>query len=206
MQANYRLSFTGASLFLHESISLARLCLEYNDCAMAINHIMSADVVSRSKSTVKRESSEIKLRLNALSKSLLEKFTMADQDEAKVILLYAIMKTYPIVKEFCLEILYEKSLLLDNHLQEYEINGFWRRKEEEHDELHKKSDATKYKLKQVMLKILADAGILNSTKEKIIVKPFFDAIIAKMISEDSDVSYLKALLMNDTEIAIAGVR
>lgn len=173
---------------------------------MAINHIMSADVVSRSKSTVKRESSEIKLRLNALSKSLLEKFTMADQDEAKVILLYAIMKTYPIVKEFCLEILYEKSLLLDNHLQEYEINGFWRRKEEEHDELHKKSDATKYKLKQVMLKILADAGILNSTKEKIIVKPFFDAIIAKMISEDSDVSYLKALLMNDTEIAIAGVR
>jgi hypothetical protein len=204
MNNTYRLSFTGASFFLHETIILANLCLEYDDCAKALNHLLSSEILDRSKSTVKRESSEIILRLNNLPNTLLERLASIDPDDAKVILLYAIMKTYPIIKEFCLEILYEKSLIMDNTLQEYEINAFWRRKEEEQEVLHEKSDATKKKLKQVMFKILADAGILSSTKEKAIVKPYINDVTAKMILEDSDESYLRALLMNDSEIVMVG--
>jgi len=162
-------------------------------------------VPDRSKSTVKRESAEIVLRLNSLSKPLLERFATSDHDDAKIILLYAIIKTYPIIKEFCLEVLYEKMLIMDNILQEYEINAFLRKKEEEHEVFDEKSDATKKKLKQVVLKILADSDILNSTKERVIIKPYIDTGIARMILDYSDQSYLKALLMNDSEIAMLGV-
>ncbi len=205
MKNNYRLSFTGASFFLHESIELARLCLEYDDCTKAVNSLLSAEVVDRSRSTVKRESSEIVLRLNALPKPLLERFAIAAQDDAKIILLYAILKTYSIIKDFCLEVLHEKMLIMDNVVQEYEINAFWRKQEEMHEVFDEKSDATKKKLRQVMLKILADADILSSTKERVIIKPYIDTGIARMILEDSDESYLKALLMNDAEIAMLGV-
>jgi len=205
MKSNYRLSFTGASFFLHESIELARLCLEYENCTDAVNSLLSSEVLDRSKSTVKRESSEIVLRLKALPESLLERFSSADHDEAKIILLYAIQKSYSIIKDFCLDVLHEKVLIMDNVLQEYEINAFFRKQEEEHEVFDEKSDATKKKLKQVMIKILADADILNSTKEKTIVKPYIDMGIARMILEDSNESYLRALLMNDTEIAMLGV-
>ena len=205
MKNNYRLSFTGASFFLHETIELAELCLEYDNCTDAVNSLLSSDVLDRSKSTVKRESSEIVLRLNTLPRTLLERFATADHDDAKIILLYAIIKTYPIIKEFCVEVLYEKILIMDNILQEYEINAFFRKKEEDHEVFDEKSDATKKKLKQVMLKMLADADILTTTKERVLVKPYVDSTISKMIADDSDESYLKALLMNDSEIAMLGV-
>ena len=205
MKNNYRLSFTGASFFLHETIELAKLCLEYDNCNDAVNSLLSSDVLDRSKSTVKRESSEIVLRLNTLPKSLLGRFATADHDDAKIILLYAIIKTYPIIKEFCLEVLYEKILIMDNILQKYEINAFLRKKEEVYEVFDEKSDATKKKLKQVMLKILADSDILSSTKERVIIKPYIDTGIASMIFEDSDESYLRALLMNDSEITMLGV-
>lgn len=204
MKNSYRLSFTGASFVLHETINLANLCLEYGDCTKAIDQLLLSDIHDRSKSTVKRESREIALRLKNLSHPLLVRLAREDPDEAKVILFYAILKTYPIIKEFCLEVLYEKSLIRDNILQEYEINAFWRKKEEEQKILHEKSDATKKKLKQVMLKILADAGILNSTKDRGIVKPYVSDVTARLILEDSDESYLKALLMNDSEIRMLG--
>ncbi len=205
MKNNYRLSFTGASFFLHETIVLAKLCLEYDSCSDAVKSLLSSDVLDRSKSTVKRESGEIVLRLNSLPKPLLERFATADHDDAKIILLYAIIKTYPIIKEFCLEVLYEKMLIMDNILQEYEINAFLRKKEETYEVFDEKSDATKKKLKQVMLKMLADSDILNSTKERVIIKPYIDTGIAGMIFDDSDESYLRALLMNDSEIVMLGV-
>ena len=205
MKSNYRLSFTGASFFLHETIELSKLCLEYDNCTDAVNSLLSSDVLDRSKSTVKRESAEIVLRLNSLPATLLEKFATTDHDDAKIILLYAIIKTYPIIKEFCLEVLYEKMLIMDNILQEYEINAFLRKKEEAYEVFDEKSDATKKKLKQVMIKILADSDILNSTKERVIIKPYIDTGIARMILDDSDENYLRALLMNDSEISMLGV-
>ena len=205
MKSNYRLSFTGVSFFLHETIELAKLCLEYNNSTDAVNSLLSSDVLDRSKSTIKRESSEIVLRLNSLPRPLLERFAAADHDDAKIILLYAITKTYPIIKEFCLEVLYEKMLIMDNILQEYEINAFLRKKEEAYEVFDEKSDATKKKLKQVMLKMLADSDILSSTKERVIIKPYIDTGIARMILDDSDENYLRALLMNDSEITMLGV-
>ena len=205
MKNNYRLSFTGASFFLHETIEIAKLCLKYDNSNDAVNSLLSSDVLDRSKSTVNRESAEIVLRLNSLPKPLLERFATADHDDAKIILLYGIIKTYPIIKEFCLEVLYEKMLIMDTVLQEYEINAFLRKKEEEHEIFDVKSDATKKKLRQVMLKMLADADILTSTKERVVVKPYVDAAISKMIADDSDETYLKALLMNDSEIEMLGL-
>ena len=200
----YRLSFTGASFFLFESIELTNLYFECSSWDEAIDSLLSSSVLKKSTSTVRRESREISLRLKNLSDPLLKKFIAVNPDDVKIILLYAIIKTYPVIKAFCLEVLYEKMLIMDNTLQEYEINAFFRKQEEANEALDKKADATKKKLKQVMIKILADADILTSTKEKSIIKPYIDTGISRMILEDSDESYLKALLMNDSEIAMLG--
>jgi hypothetical protein len=141
-----------------------------------------------------------------LSPELLERLTCSTHDEAKIILLYAILKTYPILKTFCLHVLAEKVAMLDTHLQSYEINAFFRTEEEVHPSLEEKSEKTKQKLKQVMLRILSDADILTSTREKVIMKPYIDDALAKMILKESDESYLRALLQSESDIAnIKGV-
>lgn len=201
---NYRLSFTGASFFLHESIELARLYLEDNDWNKAVNSLVNENVNKRSISSIKRESSELVLRLKTLPAELLERFVTTDADDAKIILLYSILKSYPIIKTFCIDVLYEKSLMMDFDIQEYEINTFFRIQEELHEEFDNKSDATQNKLKQVMFKILADATLIKSTKEKTIVKPVIETRTVDLIFKDTDKSYLVALLMNEHEIAMAG--
>ena len=201
---NYRLSFTGASFFLHESIELAKLFLEHDDWNAAVDFLLNANVNKRSISTIKRESSELVLRLKALPENLLNRFVTTDADDSKIILLYSILKTYPIIKIFCLDVLYEKSQMMDFDIQEYEINTFFRIQEELHKEFDEKTDATKYKLKQVVFKILADATLIRSTKEKFIVKPIIETTTANLILKDTDQSYLRALLMNENEIAMLG--
>jgi len=202
---NYRLSFTGASFFLYESIELAKLYIVLGSWDEAVKAVIDSNVNKRSKSTIKRESSEIVIRLKTLSEELLEKFVSSDPDDAKIILLYAIFKSYPIIKLFCIDVLYDKTLMLDHDIQEYEINMFFRQQEELHEVYEKKSDMTKKKLKQVMFKILADANLIKSTLSKVIIKPYIDTAISKMIVDDSDESYLRALLMSESEIAMLGV-
>ena len=186
---------------LHDAVTLAKLYFEYGDWEEALNALLSTDVLQRSKSAVRRESREIVLRLKNLPDSLLQRFTRVGPDDAKIILFYAILKTYPIIRSFCLNVLYEKSMIMDNILQDYEINRFFREEEERYEALSEKTESTKNKLKQVMIRILADAGILKSTKEKIIVKPYIDPDIGRLIAKDGGELYLKALLMNETEIA-----
>lgn len=202
--SNYRLSFTGASFFLHESIELAKLFIEYDSWNEAVDSLINANVNKRSISTIKRESSELVLRLKTLPEELLNRFVTTDAEDAKIILLYSILKSYPIIKMFCLDVLFEKSQMMDYDIQEYEINTFFRKQEEMHEEFDKKSDATKYKLKQVVFKILADATLIKSTKEKSIIKPIIETTTANLILKDTDQSYLKALLMNEPEIAMLG--
>ena len=200
----YRLSFTGASFFLHESVELAKLYLEYENWNDAVNSIVNSNVNKRSISTIKRESSELVLRLKTLPENLLNRFVTTDADDSKIILLYSILKSYPIIKTFCIDVLYEKSLMMDFDIQEYEINTFFRLQEEQYKEFDTKTDATKYKLKQVIFKILADATLIRSTKEKTIVKPIIETNTANLILQDSDKSYLIALLQNEHEIAMLG--
>ena len=201
----YRLSFTGASFFLFESIEIAKIYLDKNNWSKAIEFIINENVNKRSVSTIKRESSELVLRLKTLPDDLLNRFVRTDTDDAKTILFYSILKSYPIIKAFCLEVMYEKALMMDFDIQDYEINTFFRKQEEEHEEFAKKSDATKYKLKQVIFKILADARMIKSTKEKTIIKPLVENVTANLIVKDSDVSYLKAMLMSDAEISMMGI-
>jgi hypothetical protein len=198
----YRLSFTGASFFLHESLELAKIYIDKEDWKKAVDYLILENVNNRSTSTIKRESSELVLRLKSLPSQLLQRFISTDADDAKIILLYAILKSYPIIKSFCLDVLYEKSQMMDFEIQEYEINAFFRKQEELYDEFDKKSDATKYKLKQVIFKILSDATLIKSTKNKTIIKPLIETATAELILKDTDESYLKALLMDEHEIAM----
>lgn len=202
--SSYRLSFTGASFLLYESIELAKAFAEYGKWDTAVDSVLSSNVNTQSKSTIKRERNEIALRLKTLSQPLLEKLISVNPDDAKIIVLYAILKTYPFIRDFCLEVLYEKSMMLDTHIQEYEINAFLRNQEDCHETFNKKSDSTKQKLKQVMIRIFSDAGFLKSTKEKIIMKPYMDTSVSRLIVEDSGAVYLKALLMSDAEITMLG--
>ena len=74
---------------------------------------------------------------------------------------------------------------MDFHLIDTDYLSFIRRKEINHDELANLTEQTQGKVKQVIFKILEQAGILNNIKDREIQLQILDQHVMKVIIEDS---------------------
>ena len=103
-------------------------------------------------------------RLDALeNKTLIRALSEQPGDEAKQICLYAMMRQYRLVRDFMLTVIGEKYKLLDTSFGKIDLNGFFMRLQEQDDRAASWSNSTITKLKQVLKKILAENGYLDST-------------------------------------------
>ena len=92
-----------------------------------------------------------------------------------------------------------KLLLFDFQLINSYYESFYDSKRVAYDNLNTISEATQYKLKQVMFKMFEQAGFIDSVKNKIITKPYLSEQLIKLIVQDNP-KYLSAFLYSDNEI------
>lgn len=88
---------------------------------------------------------------------------------------------------------------MDYNLTETDYISFIRRKEINHDELANLTDQTQAKVKQVIFKILEQAGIINNVRDKEIQLQILGASTKKSIIEDNP-EWLKVFLLSDMDI------
>ena len=93
----------------------------------------------------------------------------------------------------------EKYLIMDFRLIDTDYLSFIRRKEIDHDELANLSEQTQGKVKQVIFKILEQAGILNNIKDREIQLQILDQPVMEVIIEDSP-EWLMIFMMSDYDI------
>lgn len=133
-------------------------------------------------------------RLKALDDFLIDKLANGEIDTSKQIVVYAIMKTDRLFFEFMYEVFREKILLRDFTLQDKDFNIFFDRKKEQSERVASWDDYTFYKLKQVYIRILFEAGFIkNQKKDREITKPIVEEDIACHLKEIGDTKYLNAL-------------
>jgi hypothetical protein len=134
-------------------------------------------------------------RLKALDDFLIEKIAEGNVDTSKQIVVYAIMKTDRLFFEFMYEVFREKILLRDFTLQDKDFNIFFDRKKEQSERVASWDDYTFYKLKQVYIRILFEAGFIKNQKnDREIARPIIEEDVAYHLKEIGDTKYLNALI------------
>lgn len=185
---------------LSDTLKIASAFAEVKDWDKVRDLLIERNIISKNKSSSQnRQIREIILRLQQLPSELVVRLAEYDIQTAKVILLLAIIKLYPIIFEFIVEFLRDKWLRFDYEIINSDFPKFWDMVQERHPELENVTDSTRSKIKQVIYRILAEVGLIDSVKTKRIVKPYIPEFLIEQIINDNP-DYLKAYLLSDAEI------
>lgn len=196
----YRLSFTTGSLFLLESVKIARLYREEKDWRNIDRRILRENILQKKTvATQKRQVREIKRRLDNLSPESLDYLASAELEAARFLLLLAVVKTYDFIFEFIDEVVRSKFLLFDTIILEADYARFFEAKEALHPELSSISESSRAKIKEVLFRILAESGLIASSKNWQITPPYISEKIIELVIRE-DAKYLKAFLLSDKDI------
>lgn len=159
----YRMSFTTGGLFLNESIEVARLHRDGEAWDDTAKRALDQGATALPKSASNRRSlREITNRLRVLTDTecrfLLED---ADRTDQQALLWIAICRAYRFVGEFTVEVLRERHLSYQMDLPLSSFDTALENKAEWDEGLASLSMSTRRKLRQVLFRIMREAGILS---------------------------------------------
>ena len=195
----YLLSFTTMSLNVYETQEVAKLFLKYQNWDKVRKIIIDENYLQKNAvSTLKRQFTEIKRRLNNLTDEELEYLATNDYESKHIVMLSA-FKTYKMIYDFVVEVMRVKYFKGDLKILNSDFENFFESKKLAYENLNTITDATKYKLKQVMFRMFEEADFITSTKEKTIKKPLLSKNLCRIIKKDNK-EYLKAFLLSKDEI------
>jgi len=198
----YSFSFTGASALITETLAVAEEYYKLKDWKKTYWLMLENNHLSKIKEgTFKREFSEIKKRLSLLTNEQLHLLINGNYDEAKSMILLSLIKAYPYVFDFIVEVLLNKYLLFDRMLLDSDYIRFVNSKSLQHPELEKITEITSKKVKQVLFKLLEQVGLITNIKNGIILKPFLSSSVLYVILNEEPV-FLGAFLYSSEEIKV----
>ncbi|HDX9577013.1 TPA: DUF1819 family protein [Bacillus pseudomycoides] len=156
-----------------------------------VENIFQVNTESRKKEIA----SIILARLKMLDEYLIHKIANGDVESSKVIVLYAIMKTDRLFFEFMNEVFKEKFIFRETHITDADFNVFFEHKQQQSDKVASWNEYTFYKLKQVYIRILFEAGFLKNQKgDREIERPLVDMEVVQYIRDLGDNVYIDILV------------
>ena len=168
-----KLSLTTIALGIREFEILVELYLRYKDWEKVNQEVVTKNLFQlTSQSSTTRQCREVRQRIQSLSLETLETFPNFNSDERKFIAFLAICKTYPLVFDFVVQVLAEKLVIYDYQLKEVDFTAFWNEKIMDYPELDNIAESTQKKIKQVLIRILNEVGLLDSTTSQRITPLF----------------------------------
>ena len=162
-EAQYRMSFTAGGLFLRESPRIAELFLGLRDWEKVREAIIKDNLLRlRTKSSSLRMSRELCDRLGCLDEEQLQILVDGNPQEAAALLWVAVCRQYRFVREFAVGVIREKFLTFQYQLEMTDFDAFFNSKAAWHMELDAITASTQSKLRQVLFRIMTEAGLLSS--------------------------------------------
>ncbi len=195
----YNFSFTGAALKFHDFMRLAKYIYEHE--YEIVSQTPDPGVIMRRSNarTNQREFQELIKRYLYLTPQQRALIVDIDINSQKHLALLGVCKAYPFIRDFIVEVVREKFLSLDYQLTDGDYFSFYNRKMELHPELEVFADSTTKKARQVTWRILEETGLIDNTKDRIILPQFVQQRVINVVVADSP-ALLKVLLMTDPEI------
>lgn len=195
----YNFSFTGAALKFHDFVRMAKYV---DDHQLDIANIAPDPglIMRRSNTrTNRREFRELFKRYHYLNPEQRALISELDTTSQKNLAFLAICKAYPFIRDFVLEVVREKFLTLDYQLTDGDYQSFYNRKLGLHPELETFAESTTKKARQVTWRILEEAGLIDNTKDRMILPQFVNQRVINAVAADNP-ALLKIFLLTDPEI------
>ena len=104
------------------------------------------------------------------------------------------MKTDKLVRDFVLEIYKDKLLMRKEYIEKFDIDNWYEEKCILSNTLKERTESTANKLKQVIMKILLDSGLVEKDKKRFkIIKPLLKEKYIRMLDKNGDIEFAKAI-------------
>ncbi len=126
------------------------------------------------------------------NEQLVRQLANAASDDAKQINLYAMMRYNRLVREFMEGVIGEKYRQQDLSYTKKDLNVFFSRLQEQHDQVASWSELTTKKLKQVLTKCLVEIGMLDSVKATTLNSILISEALETGIRDNNDLPALAA--------------
>ena len=192
---DYSAKLTAEPFLYNETKIIGRYLLDGEDELELKKRNIEENLIKHKKTgSVKRVNSPIFRRLNVMNQEMLEEFVCSDIETSKCILLYAIMKTDRLVKDFIFEVYKDKLFMRKEYIEKFDIDNWYEEKCILSETLKNRSETTTAKLKQVIMKILQDSGLVIKEKDRFkIVRPLLKEKYINMLDKNGDLEYAKAI-------------
>lgn len=199
--SEYSFSFIAASLRTELARIIADIFLETGDWNATRNQVLSTNALqSRASSSAIRMEQELRKRLQTLTHQQLVLLAQATSEDRAAITWLSALKHARFVFDFASEVLREKLELKDPLLRRSDYESFIDTKSITHPELVSLAGSSKYKIKQILLRMLREAGLLKKDQALgIIHRPVLSPEVVRAIKADNSV-WLAGFLVPDFEI------
>ena len=192
---DYSAKLTAEPFLYNETKIIARFLIDGEDFDALKKRNIEENLIQHKKiGSVKRTNTPIFRRLKVMNKELLEDFVYSDIENSKYILLYAIMKTDKLVRDFVIEVYKDKLLMRKEYIEKFDIDNWYEEKCILSDTLKNRTESTTAKLKQVIMKIMQDSGLVIKEKNRFkIVRPLLKERFIGLLDKNGDIEYAKAI-------------
>lgn len=192
---DYSAKLTAEPFMYNETKIIGKYLLDgYDEQELKRKNLEENLIKHKKLGSVKRVNSPIFRRLKAMDKEMLEEFVCSDIETSKFILLYAIMKTDKLVRDFIIEVYKDKLLMRKEYIEKFDIDNWYEEKCILSQTLKERTESTSAKLKQVIMKILQDSGLVIKEKDRYkIVRPLLKEKYISILDKSGDIEYAKAI-------------
>lgn len=180
----------------------------YNETKIIAEHILNGEdakelrkrnieenlIQYKRQKSIARVNAPIFRRIAVLNDKLLDLFVHGDIDTSKYVLLYSIMKTDKIVKDFIFEVYKDKLFMRQEYIEKFDVTNWFEEKKILSKTLQNVTDNTFNKLRNVLMRIMQDSGLVLKEKERFkIIKPLLSDRFISLLDENGDIEYAKAI-------------
>lgn len=192
---DYSAKLTAEPFLYNETKTLATYLLKgESEETLKRRNIEENLIKYKSAKSIARVNSPMFRRLNVMDKNMMEEFVNSSIDNSKYILLYTIMKTDRLVREFVLDVYKYKLIMRKEYIEKFDIDNWYEEKCSLSTTLKEKSEQTSAKLKQVIMKIMQDSGLVIKEKNRFkIISPLLKETYINMLDRKGDLEYAKAI-------------
>lgn len=192
---DYSAKLTGEPFLYNETMIIARLILDGENPVVLKRRNKEENLIKyKSIKSVERTNSPIFRRLGIMDDSTLNAFVKSDLETSKYILLYVIMKTDRLVLDFIREVYKDKLMMRKDYIEKFDVDNWYEEKCILSNTLKERTESTSNKLKQVIIKILLDSGLVEKDGKRFkIIKPLLKEKYIRMLDKNGDIEFAKAI-------------
>jgi len=190
----YNAEIVAGSLLIAESRQVIKMMVENISEKEWMDNLYADNILQkRNPETVRRQVRLIKKRLSVMNKDFYPLIHKGNSILVTQCLFVAAIKHSLLLGDFLQQIILEKHRTLQKQLAITDWNKFFLNCSNIDPSIESWADSTKKKVKQVIFRILAEAGYLNSTREKGIIPVIIQPALLKYLKQHKETYIIKSI-------------